>query len=530
MVIGFLLSLDTAYGSATTMNYLTKGYADTLYCQLYGTCYLKNLVVENQTTINKTTVNQMDVVNLTVSGNGTIHNLTSDEITVTNLNAQNLNFSFDVDINETHANFTYADIEDSNITTLTIENKCYVKELTDYDGEVFINDNAEIYGSLEVNTDEVWDNGLTIYGQDIFFGWFPAWINLKTPNTLGIYLDNYVAGAMISGEPIIQFTNATPINTPSGTYINTKTGEIDAEGISLEGDASDSNYGFTSNGHDVHISQYAKLRFGWEDSYILGDEDDLNITSRYGKINIDASGELNAIANGNVLIESTGGTVTITTDYDGNWYIGDDSGIIVGDNSFTTIGGFEVRTVDEPSTVTYKMGVTYNGDEQHNANLTIRDSVQIDENLNVTKNITGNLIYGQAYFNAKHGIQLNFATQDTYYNMTFNVSDNLNGFYNNTNYNLIPAKRGDYKVSGNAVGDGQNNHVYIMSIGVNGEEQPECHAQKKMSAGGDELQLIVDCIISLESGDEVSLMVQDYGGTGTGNYYTSNLNLIRIGG
>ena len=50
-----------------------------------------------------------------------------------------------------------------------------------------------------------------------------------------------------------------------------------------------------------------------------------------------------------------------------------------------------------------------------------------------------------------------------------------------------------------------------------------------MTAGGDIVTMTGSCIISLESGDNVGLRTADIGGTGTGNYYSSNINLVRIG-
>jgi len=38
-----------------------------------------------------------------------------------------------------------------------------------------------------------------------------------------------------------------------------------------------------------------------------------------------------------------------------------------------------------------------------------------------------------------------------------------------------------------------------------------------------------NCLIDLVVGDRIKLGTADIGGTGTGNYYSANVNLIRIG-
>ena len=37
------------------------------------------------------------------------------------------------------------------------------------------------------------------------------------------------------------------------------------------------------------------------------------------------------------------------------------------------------------------------------------------------------------------------------------------------------------------------------------------------------------CLIELDAGDEIKLATADIGGTGTGNYYSASLNLVKIG-
>jgi hypothetical protein len=50
-----------------------------------------------------------------------------------------------------------------------------------------------------------------------------------------------------------------------------------------------------------------------------------------------------------------------------------------------------------------------------------------------------------------------------------------------------------------------------------------------MASGGDIITQSGNCFIELDVGDKVSLRTADVGNTGTGNYYSSNINLVRIG-
>ena len=74
IIIFFILVLVGGVMAETTMNFLTKGFADTLYCPKFGTCtltsmILDNLIVGNLTMINGTmTILNVTLVNYNVTG------------------------------------------------------------------------------------------------------------------------------------------------------------------------------------------------------------------------------------------------------------------------------------------------------------------------------------------------------------------------------------------------------------------------------------------------------------------------------
>jgi len=149
-------------------------------------------------------------------------------------------------------------------------------------------------------------------------------------------------------------------------------------------------------------------------------------------------------------------------------------------------------------------------------------------NFEVYGNITANQFYAEAFYHNHTPTELNFATDGVYYNLTFsNVT--LNGFSNYSDKELTCDIKGLYAVNYMASGDGQNNHDYYTTMGINGIPQLNLESHKKMSAGGDILTMGGTGFVRLEKGENITLMTADIGATGTGNYYSMNLNLVRIG-
>ena len=57
----------------------------------------------------------------------------------------------------------------------------------------------------------------------------------------------------------------------------------------------------------------------------------------------------------------------------------------------------------------------------------------------------------------------------------------------------------------------------------------KCESHKKMSAGGDVVTMNGCCNLDLNVDDKIRMVIADIGNTGTGNYYSSELNMYRIG-
>ena len=152
-------------------------------------------------------------------------------------------------------------------------------------------------------------------------------------------------------------------------------------------------------------------------------------------------------------------------------------------------------------------------------------------NVNVTGNITGNQIYGEMFYHNHSATPLDFAVDGTYYGLYMTNASYLNRFTFTKGYtaNLTAQVSGLYQANYIASGDGQNNHIYFTSVFINEVNKDNCENHKKMTAGGDIVTMVGSCFIRLSVGDKVSIRTADIGGTGIGNYYSGNLNLVRIG-
>jgi len=165
---------------------------------------------------------------------------------------------------------------------------------------------------------------------------------------------------------------------------------------------------------------------------------------------------------------------------------------------------------------------------------TSNTTVTINGKLKVTGNATYNSYYGGMFYHNHTGTELSFASDGVYYPLYFTNATHLNGFTANNitmmgNSNLTAQISGLYQVTYMASGDGQNNHEYYTSVYVNLENKDNCENHHKMAAGGDIITQSGTCFIQINKDDQISLRTADIGSTGTGNYYSSNLNLIRLG-
>ena len=181
------------------------------------------------------------------------------------------------------------------------------------------------------------------------------------------------------------------------------------------------------------------------------------------------------------------------------------------------------------STGTYNLGTTnYLGNSYYWKNLYMTGTLY-GNNINITGNLTANFFRGEMWYHNHTATPLNFAVDGTYYNLTFD-SSLVNGFtFNDAGDYLEAGHAGTYSAVYMASGSGQNNHIYFTDITVNGAVVDKCESHKKMTAGGDIVTMTGSCHLELSAGDKVRLATADVGGTGAGNYYSANLNLVRIG-
>jgi len=162
-------------------------------------------------------------------------------------------------------------------------------------------------------------------------------------------------------------------------------------------------------------------------------------------------------------------------------------------------------------------------------NFTGFGDININSDLDVTNNFTGNQIYGEMWYHNHTATELSFDVDGTYYNLTFSNSS-TNGFYFNDSGDYLEAQvAGKYLINYMASGDGDNNHVYYTAVTINGVVHDNSESHKKMTAGGDIITMSGTGITDLSAGDKIKLATADVGDTGTGNYYSSNINLVRIG-
>ena len=165
--------------------------------------------------------------------------------------------------------------------------------------------------------------------------------------------------------------------------------------------------------------------------------------------------------------------------------------------------------------------------------LGITGNLYVSGNADIEGNITGNQIYGGMYYHNHTATQLNFAIDGYFYQLFLPEATHLNGFTHEDGFgvgaNLTAQVSGLYQATYMASGDGQNNHEYFTSVFINEINQDQCEYHHKISAGGDIITQNGVCLIDVVVGDKISLRTADIGNTGLGNYYSANLNLVRIG-
>jgi hypothetical protein len=166
---------------------------------------------------------------------------------------------------------------------------------------------------------------------------------------------------------------------------------------------------------------------------------------------------------------------------------------------------------------------TDNGDLVLNTNNGI---IKVEGDLNVTGNITGNQIYGEAWGTDIGEVSL--ASAGVYYNITNLTVGNVNGFHLSGG-GLIAEVSGMYSVRSQFAFSGQPNNEYHLALGVNGERVQSCHTERLIGSGGDVGSASITCFCPMEQGDNMTSMVENVDSSGNPTIHNINLNMVRIG-
>ena len=150
------------------------------------------------------------------------------------------------------------------------------------------------------------------------------------------------------------------------------------------------------------------------------------------------------------------------------------------------------------------------------------------ENLTVNGNFTGNQIYGGMYIYNSSATTVLTAI-NTYSNVTEGLTaGHINGFiFDGTSLETIVP--GHYKIDASISYGGTPNNEYHLTIGIDGVEQPRCHNRRKLGASGDVGNVGVACILELQQGYRLTLMVENEDSDGDASIVDANVVFTRIG-
>jgi len=172
---------------------------------------------------------------------------------------------------------------------------------------------------------------------------------------------------------------------------------------------------------------------------------------------------------------------------------------------------------------------TFNGAD---INLTPEGKVQVNSDLNMTGNFTGNIIRGLLYIRNESNDDTVIASGGTYYNISEDVkSGHLNGFTFDGNNSLTAQVSGwydiDYSIGfSQATGAGDEWH---FSVGVNGVPQDTCHMPRKINTITDFGSASCSGETYLNVGDKVTPMVENENDADDANIMDMQLRIRRVG-
>lgn len=156
----------------------------------------------------------------------------------------------------------------------------------------------------------------------------------------------------------------------------------------------------------------------------------------------------------------------------------------------------------------------------------------ITGDLNVTGNITGNMIFGSMFMHNFDGLVLDIPSINTYVNFTRLGAGEMNGFTFQSNNSLVAEMPGMYKISLYSslalVSGGKTD--FVMSIHINGTEYQSILAHRTHSSTGDVGTYSGSGYVPLNIGDVVTLEIQDIDNPNQDvRYYYVSVTIERLG-
>jgi len=163
-------------------------------------------------------------------------------------------------------------------------------------------------------------------------------------------------------------------------------------------------------------------------------------------------------------------------------------------------------------------------------NITGFEEVNIDTDLNIIGNFTGNQIYGSVYGNELGDITI--TSLGAYYNVTGLSQGLLNGFsFNTTGQDELTALvSGTYKIDSGWSFSGSANTEYHIRIAKNGVNADNCHGQRKIGTGGDVGSAsTAPCLVALTIGDKINIQIENVDNSNNAFIHDVGMTVWRIG-
>ena len=362
-------------------------------------------------------------------------------------------------------------------------------------GDVVIETAGKGY-ALKSNT------GITRYGLLYVGGDVLALQNREAGGGITIYTGNGAAGAgaqraritiPANADAVTIGLGANSLSTTANMLINSNTGGLYL-GAGQDGWISHSGTVLTIQSDFATAQDTLKLRGGTTGiDFYIGTQEEMSLTSNL--LTLRAGTSLMNASDDKINFRDT--AIGIYSEEDGFLDVFADKGIRIG-NSTTGV--------------------------------TIDSNVAIRENLKVDGNILGNQIYGEMYFlNEVTPTTITIADANTYYQITSLLAGKLNGF-TVTDSNLTAKVAGTYKLDYHVSFSGGSGNVFELTAGINHEEQTNCEGLRKIGTGGDVGNMGGTCFITVNVGDDVTILIEDETTpTTNARIYSTNINLVRIG-